>query len=100
MNKQPWFKVNEIVSLSLYGYDSIYRVTKIIDLPNGRSNIKQYGYKLIKCSDNSPLTYGESKLSTFNESLLLKCPQLSYMTWCELKQKLNNTNFLLEEGDE
>jgi len=96
MTRRPYYTVNEIVSLSLLGYDSIYRVTKVVELPQGRSSVKAFGYRLIKCSDNSVLTYGDQGLNVFNESLLLKCPEESYLTWIELKHKLNTTDFTLE----
>lgn len=96
MNKQPWFAVKEIVSLSLLGYDSIYRITEVVELPQGRSNVKAFGYRLIKCSDNSILTYGDQELSVFNESLLLKCPEESWLSWEELKHKLRVTDFRIE----
>lgn len=94
--RKPWFSVKEIVSLSLLGYDSIYRITEVVELPQGRSNVKAFGYRLIKCSDNSILTYGDQELSVFNESLLLKCPEESWLSWSELLHKLNTTDFRLE----
>jgi len=94
--RQPWFAVNEIVSLSLLGYDSIYRITEVVELPQGRSNVKAFGYRLIKCSDNSILTYGDQELSVFNESLLLKCPDETWLTWTELLNQLNTKDYTLD----
>lgn len=96
MTRRPYYQVNEIVSLSLLGYDSIYRVTKVVELPQGKSNVKDFGYRLIKCSDNSILTYGDEQLNVFHERLLLKCPEESFLTWEELKHKLRVTDFRIE----
>lgn len=93
MNKQPWFKVGETVRLSLYGFDNLYEVSKVTELPNGRSNVKMYGYRLITCSDQKPLVYGEQGLNIFNESLLLKVPAETFLTFQELIHKINTTDY-------
>lgn len=100
MTRRPYYQIKEIVSLSLLGYESIYRITEVVELPQGRSSVKAFGYRLIKCSDNSILTYGDQELSVFNESLLLKCPEESYLTWEELKHKLRVTDFRIEGEQE
>lgn len=96
MNRQPWYSLNEVVRLSLMGYDSLYRISKVVELPQGKSSVKAYGYKLINCMNNQPLTYGEAKLTVFNESLLWKVPTETYLSWPELLHKLNTTDFRLE----
>lgn len=93
MNKQPWFAVNEVVRLSLLGYDNLYRITKIIDLPNGRSSVKTYGYRLVNTVDNKPLTYGDNELNVFNESLLWKVPAETFLTFKELINQLQTTDY-------
>lgn len=93
MNKQPWFSVGEVVRLSLLGYDNLYRITKIVDLPNGRSSVKTYGYRLVNTVDNKPLTYGDNELNVFNESLLWKVPAETFLTFQELIHKINTTDY-------
>lgn len=100
MIRQPWYAVNEVVRLSLMGYDNLYRVSKVVELPQGKSSVKAYGYKLINCMNNQPLTYGEDKLTVFNESLLWKVPAETYLTWEELKHKLRVTDFRIEGEQE
>lgn len=78
------------------GYDSLYRVSKVVELPQGKSSVKAYGYKLINCMNNQPLTYGEAKLTVFNESLLWKVPAETWLSWEELKNKLRVTDFRIE----
>ena len=100
MTRKPWFSQNEIVRLSLMGYDSLYRVDKVLELPNGRSSVKSYGYKLSTCMDNKPVVYGEQALNVFNESLLLKAHNETWMTFPELIHYLKHTDFTLESEDE
>ena len=91
--KQPWFAINEVVRLSLLGYDNLYRITKIVDLPNGRSCVNTYGYRLVNTVDNKPLTYGDNELNVFNESLLWKVPTETFLTFHELLHKLQTTDY-------
>lgn len=96
--RQPWFSVGEVVRLSLLGYDNFYRITKIVDLPNGRSSVKTYGYRLVNTVDNKPLTYGDNELNVFNESLLWKVPAESFLTLKELIHICNTTDYR-EKGE-